>query len=102
MELVWAVLPFVAFLACPLMIVFCVFGMRKMGCAAPPATEAQVASQLPVERVAALRQQLRAIEAELATLPLAEAQASQADATGSGNRLDDIVAGTAHAVRRSA
>lgn len=65
MDLVLTVLPF---LACPLMMVFCLFGMRKMGGGAPPASETRLASQLPEERVAALQQQLLAIQAELTTL----------------------------------
>ena len=76
MELFMSVLPFVALLACPLMMVFCVFGMRKMGCAAPATT-----SQAPAERVAALQQQLGAIQTELAALQATETRAAQA-ATG--------------------
>lgn len=75
MELVWSVLPFVALLACPLMMVFCLTGMRKMGCAAPPATQAQAESQLPAARVVALQQQLRAIQDELTALQAVQPQA---------------------------
>ncbi len=102
MELIWAVLPFVAFLACPLMMVFCVVGMRKAGCSAPQANEAQASSQLSEERVAALQQQLRTIQAELATLQPTEAPAPQSATAGRDDRLIDVVSGAAHAARRPA
>lgn len=67
MDVLWAVLPFAFFLACPLMMVVCMRGMRKKGGDAP-VVETQAASQLPEARVAALQQQLQAIQTELTAL----------------------------------
>lgn len=67
MELLWLALPFLVFLACPLMMVFCFLGMRKMGCSSPQASQAQALAGTPEEQVAALRLQLAAVEADLAT-----------------------------------
>ena len=65
MELVLAMVPFLAVLACPLMMLLCVVGMHRMGHGASRAgTTAPVGSR--GERVAILHQQLRAIQAELA------------------------------------
>lgn len=66
MELILAVLPSLAYLICPLMMVLCLFGMRKTGCASPR-LEHQAASQLPTEREPPL-QQLQTIRADLASL----------------------------------
>lgn len=76
------------------MMVFCLFGMRKMGSAESP-TETQGASQLPQERVAALQAQLQAIQAELSTLQPAPPPARAP--MSSGDRLVDMVSGIAHA-----
>ncbi len=67
MELLWVALPFLLFLACPLMMVFCVLGMRKMGCSTPQANQAQAVAGTAEEQVATLRLQLAAVEADLAT-----------------------------------
>lgn len=67
MELLWVALPFLVFLACPLMMVFCFLGMRKMGCRTRSANQAQAMAGTPEEQVAALRLQLAAVEADLAT-----------------------------------
>ena len=67
MDLLVAALPFLVLLACPLMMVFCVFGMRRMGGATPRANEAAGATS-PEERIADLHLQVRAIQAELAAL----------------------------------
>ena len=99
MDPFWNVLPLLAFLACPLMMVFCLLGMRKMG-SAEPSPETQVAFQLPQERLAALQAQLQAIQAELtaleATPPPALTPVSGAD------RLVAEISGTAHAPQRPA
>ncbi|MGH2618338.1 MAG: hypothetical protein ACRDJC_24170 [Thermomicrobiales bacterium] len=101
MELVLAVLPFLAFLACPLMMALCFFSMRKTGCAAP-STETQAASQLPEERVAALQQQLHAIQTELTALQPAPAPPPALAPVSGNDRLVDVVPGAAHAARRPA
>jgi hypothetical protein len=67
MELLWVALPFLVFLACPLMMVFCFLGMRKMGCSTPQAKQTQAVTGTPEEQVAALKLQLAAVEADLAT-----------------------------------
>ncbi len=90
MELVLIALPFVAFLACPLMMLFCVVGMRKMGGSSPRTGDSQVASVSrpeqvasvsPPEQVAALQRQLQAIQGQLAALPPADAPVRLAPAT---------------------
>lgn len=68
MEAILLALPFLAFLACPVVMAFCLFRMRKPGSDAPPAAKLQAGSQLPEEQVAALQQQLHASETELTTL----------------------------------
>lgn len=79
MEMVLAVLPVLAFLACPIMMAFCFFGMRKMGGDTSPLTGAQAVAQLPEERVAALQQQLHTIQAELTSLQSSDVQPPQMD-----------------------
>ena len=76
MDTIVAALPLVAFLACPLMMGFCLFGMRKMGCSAQ-STDIPADAQLPEERVAALQQQLHAVQAELHSLQNTAPQAPQ-------------------------
>lgn len=99
MDMIWTVLPFLALLACPLMMVVCLFGMGKMGGAAPAASETQSASQLPQERVAALQHQLQTIQAELTAL-----QPDLAPAAGSrpGSGDDRLLEGTPYAPQRPA
>lgn len=74
MELALTVLPFLVLLVCPLVMLVCVVGMRRMGCSAPPTTEAQTAGQPREARVAALEDQLAAVQSELAVLRIAEGQ----------------------------
>lgn len=74
MELALTALPLLAFLVCPLMMLFCVVGMRKMGCSTPRTTEAQTAGQTREERVAALEGQLATVQSDLAALRAAEGQ----------------------------
>lgn len=101
MDVIWAVFPFLAFLACPLMMAFCMFGMGKLG-RGTPEPETQVAAQLPEERVAALQQQLQAIQAELTTLQPAPAPTPALAPVGGHDRLVAVVPGTAHADQRPA
>lgn len=97
MELVLAALPFLAFLACPLMMLFCVVGMRRMGCGASQESPAPAPTGTRGERVDALQQQLRAVQAELSALQQVEAGAAARD-----DRPASIPHGAAHAARRPA
>lgn len=99
MDMVLAVLPFLFFLACPLMMVFCMFGMRKKGGDAPT-TQTQAASPLPAERVAALQVQLQDIQTELAALQSPPPPALTP--VTSSDRPIDLMPGAAHAARRPA
>ncbi len=72
MEFALTALPLLAFLACPLMMLFCVVGMRKMGCSTPRTT----AGQTGEAGITALQNQLTAVQSELAALREAEAQLS--------------------------
>ncbi len=84
MELVLLALPFLAFLACPLMMLFCVVGMRKMGCSTSRTGDAQTPLATRPEQVAALQRQLQTIQAELTALQAREALAPHP----AGVRLD--------------
>ena len=73
MEWLLGLLPLVVFLACPLMMVFCFFGMRKAGCSTksvPAAAEQNALGQTlpPAGQIAALRSQLGHLQAEQATI----------------------------------
>lgn len=70
MEFALTALPLLAFLACPLMMLFCVIGMRKMACSTPRTT----AGQTGEADITALQNQLTAVQSELAALGEAEAQ----------------------------
>lgn len=99
MEFLVAALPFLAFLACPLMMVFCMAGMRKAGCGAPKGGETQGSRE---ERIAALEGQLAAIRTELSALGAAEA-APSGDANRGANRPGaTAVPEMAYASQRSA
>lgn len=101
MDVVLALLPVLAVLACPLMMGFCLFGMRKKGSDAP-ALETQAASPLPEARVAALQQQLQAIQTELTALQPAPAAPPALAPVSSSDRRVDIDAGAAHGARQPA
>ena len=97
MELVLAALPLLAFLACPLMMLVCVVGIRRMGCGTPQANPAPPPTGTREERAAALQQQLRAVQAELSAL-----QQAEAGVVGRDDRPASVPHGTAHAARRPA
>ncbi len=101
MDMLSAVLPFAFFLACPLMMVFCMFAMRHKGSGAP-AVETQAESQLPEARVAALQQQLQAIQTELTALQPAQTSQPAVAPVSSSDRRVDIDSGAAHGTRYSA
>ena len=69
MDWIVGLLPLLVFAACPLMMVFCYFGMRKMGCSTESAPAARLA-QAPArnlsapEQVAALQAQLNRLQFE--------------------------------------
>ncbi len=102
MELVLLVLPFLAFLACPLMMLFCIVDMRKMGCSTSRTRDAQTPLVTRPNQVAALEWQLQAIQAELAALqpretPVSLPAAVRLEAPGQGAGAGSEVA---HATRR--
>lgn len=72
MEFAFIALPLLALLACPLMMLFCVVGMRKIGCRTPRTTIGQTGDA----GITALQNQLTAVQSELAALREAEAQPS--------------------------
>jgi len=72
MEFALTALPLLVFLVCPLMMLFCVVGMRKMGCSSPRTTAGQTGDA----GITALQNQLTAVQSELAALREAEAQPS--------------------------
>lgn len=75
MERVLLVLPFLALLVCPLTMLFCIVGMRKMGCSTSRAGDAQTPPATRPDHVAALQRQLLTIQAELAALHPSETPA---------------------------
>ncbi|MGH2532806.1 MAG: DUF2933 domain-containing protein [Thermomicrobiales bacterium] len=88
--LVLAVLPVLALLVCPLMMVACVFGMRRIG--GDTSRSAASSSAVPREQqVADLQRQLQAIQTELTTL-----QAGQQAAAG-GDAAEAAAIGVGHA-----
>ncbi len=102
MELVLLALPFLAFLACPLMMLFCVVGMRKMGCSTSRTGDAQTPLATRPEQVAALQRQLQTIQAEFTALhpietPVSLPAAVRLEAPGRGAGGGSEVA---HAARR--
>ncbi len=69
MDWIPGLLPLLVFAACPLMMVFCFFGMRKMGCStesapAASAVTAPVPNRSPVEQISALQTQLSQLQFE--------------------------------------
>ena len=67
MDWILGLLPLLVFAACPLMMVFCFFGMRKMGCStesAPATSAATVSAQnlSATEQIAALQTQLSQLQ----------------------------------------
>lgn len=52
MDVVLAALPFLTFLACPIMMAICVFGMRRMEGDATPSTQAAAGVQRPEDQLA--------------------------------------------------
>ena len=75
MNVALTALPFLLFLACPLMMVFCVLGMRKSTCTTPSPAMAPASTESREARVAALESQLRVVSTELRTLQLEDASA---------------------------
>ncbi len=104
MELVLLALPFLAFLACPLMMLFCIVGMRKMGCSTSRTRDTQTPLVTRPDQVAALQWQLQTIQAELAALqpretPVSLPAAVRLEAPGRGASVG-VEAKMAHATRR--
>ncbi len=104
MELILLALPFLAFLACPLMMLFCIVGMRKMGCSTSRTGDAPASLATRADQVAALQQQIQTIQAELAALQPSETPAPRRgavriEAPGRGTGAESELA---HAARRPA
>lgn len=87
MEFTLAALPYLIFLACPLMMVFCVVGMRKAGCSSSSATAQDTSGQPREARVAALEGQLAMIHGELQALRAEDASATAELSAGLGSPL---------------
>ncbi len=99
MELVQTVLPLLALLACPLMMGFCVLGMRKMGCGTPATNEAQARIQTREERMAALEAQLATIRTELAESQVADDQAQSSGTPAANRQRLTVIPEMTHAAR---
>lgn len=103
MEFALAALPYLVFLACPLMMVVCVVGMRKAGCSSSSATAQDTSGQPREARVAALEGQLAMIQTELQALRAAEdASATAEPSAGVGSLRTDHHPEVNHAARQSA
>ena len=82
-------------MACPLMMVFCFLGMRRMGCStdSSPATtsaSATLAQAAPAEQIAALHARLSLLQAEQGVIAQQIAGlASRAQATSAASNLGD-------------
>lgn len=66
MDWIVGLLPLLVFAACPLMMVFCYFGMRKMGCSTDSAPATSAASA-PAQNLSA-QEQIGALQAQLSQL----------------------------------
>ena len=94
-------LPFLLFLACPAMMLFCMFGMGKLG------RDRSAASGLPEslsaeERLLALRQQLQAIQSELDALEVVRHVGHGDAVANDGARQVADLPGATHAAQRPA
>lgn len=68
MDWIVGLLPLLAFAACPLMMVFCFFGMRKMGCATESAPAASAATAPAQNLSLSSSAQIVALQAQLSQL----------------------------------
>lgn len=101
MEFVLTALPFLLFLACPLMMLICVVGMRRAGCRTRRAS-GHTSSQTREERVVALEGQLATIQTELAALRAAEAKPAPGHGLSTGRPEAEPIPEVGHAARRPA
>lgn len=88
MDLLVALLPLLALLACPLVMVFCMSHMLGRGNRASRSTQTAATAQPREERIAALESRLDEIRAELSTL-----QASASPTAGHAPRSNDLRSG---------
>ena len=100
MDVIWSVLPFLALLACPLMMLFCVFGMGRMGRRA--GTHDAAIAGTPEERLVQIQRELAAVRMELAMRQEGAAPAASQDAADTPDRPLDAAPAPAHAARRLA
>ena len=90
MEFALAALPFLLFLACPLMMVVCVAGMRRAGCSTSSAAAEDTSVQPREARVAALEGQLAMIQTELQVLRMTkDARPAPEPSPSAGRSRDD-------------
>ena len=101
MEKVAVLLPMLVFLACPLLMVFCLFGMSRRDGRAQ-AAEPHEATRTIEERTQALQRQLQAIHGELAVLKAAEARTRRDKAAADDDQAAAFVPGAPDAVRQRA
>lgn len=88
MSQIWATIPLLGLLACPLMMVFCIWGVRRMTCAAPPTAQPAASDE---ERIAQLERQLSRVQTELRTLHVSDS--ARAETThGPATALDVRIA----------
>jgi hypothetical protein len=102
MDVIWSVLPFLALLACPVLMAFCMFGMNKFGRGTAQPDASYKSGVNLAERVLVLRQQLEAIQDELAVLQPSGASTRQDEATDTGGRFVALVPGVSDETRRPA
>lgn len=68
MESLLGLLPLLLFLACPVLMVACFVGMRRMGHSSEPAPAAALADLTSAEQVAALHVQLQQLQQQQAVI----------------------------------
>lgn len=90
MENVLALLPFLALLACPIMMGVCFFAMRRMEGDVPATGGVREGYELPEERVAASQQERQAMQAELTALQGRHGPATAATAREAPQPVDSV------------
>jgi hypothetical protein len=102
MEKVSVLVPMLVFLACPLMMVFCLFGMSRLGGGPARGAEPHEPVRNPEERVFVLQRQLQAIQDELAVLQAAETRTHRDETATEGGKSVGVVPGVPDAIQRRA
>lgn len=102
MEFALSALPYLFFLACPLMMVFCVVGMRKSGCNTSSSAVQDTSAQPREARVAALEGQLAMIQTELQALRREDVRPASATSAGTSRPRADHQPEVEHGARQLA